>query len=371
MRVLHVINSLILAGVEVLLAEMLPIFRERGLDNKIALLKPLHGPLEQRLQDNGFAFVAGLPEQVYSPLHVRKLAQQMPEYDLVMAYLFPAQLWVAAASMIAKRSVPLVTTEQNTTNRRRMALLRPLDRWMYSRYAAIICNSPATHRELLQWVPPAKDRTVVVANGVPVKRISEAAPASKREVTGSDSAPVVLFSARFQPQKDHATVLRAVAKVPVVHLALAGDGELRPEMEVLAERLGIRARVHFLGRRADIPSLLKMADLYVHSSISEGFGIAVAEALAAGLPVIASDVPGLNEVVAGGGILFQTGDVDSLAGHISRLLQSRELRAEWGKKASARGREFSIERTAEAYIRVFECVLARKPLSSEQSPWPT
>ena len=81
----------------------------------------------------------------------------------------------------------------------------------------------------------------------------------------------------------------------------------------MAQSLGIAERVTFLGWRSDVASVLKASDIYVHSTDAEGFGIAACEAMAAGLPVVASDVPGLAQIVKGAGILFPAGD-DKAAG---------------------------------------------------------
>src|SRR5512146_798877 len=260
MRVLHVINSLILAGVEVLLREMAPRFRDAGLDVTLAVLKTLDSPLEHELRGQGFRFLP-VESRIYSPGHPLSLAQHLREFDLVHAYLFPAQLWVAMAGSLTGNRVPLVTTEQSTTNGRRRAHLRLLDRWMYQQYRAIGCNSTATLESLRAWVPPASERMSLIYNGVPQERFQRAGAAERAQVIPQAQGRwTVTFVARFDPAKDHATLLRAIARVPETELLLVGDGPLRPAAEDLARTLGISSRTHFLGRRHDIPELLKMSD---------------------------------------------------------------------------------------------------------------
>jgi glycosyltransferase involved in cell wall biosynthesis len=227
---------------------------------------------------------------------------------------------------------------------------------MYNRYAAIACNSSGTLESLAAWVPSAKSRLSVVPNGVPLERFQSATPPNKAEIIGSN-APLAIFVARFESAKDHATLLRAVARVARLHLALVGDGPLRPAMEALAALLAISDRVHFLGRRADVPSLLKMADVYVHSSNWEGFGIAAVEAMAAGLPVIASKVAGLAEVVEGAGLLLEPGDSESLAAKIQSVLDSAELRDRLVRASLRRAQDFSIERTVDGYLEIYRQLL--------------
>lgn len=356
MRVLHVINSLILAGAEVLLRELLPGFRGAGLDVTVAVLKTLDSPLEHELRAQGYPFLP-IESRIYSPGHVLSLARHINQFDVVHSYLFPAQLWVAMASALTGHKVPLVTTEQSTTNGRRTAHLRRLDRWMYRRYRAIGCNSTATFESLRAWVPQAVDRMSIIYNGVPLERFQRASAAERQQVIpGAPGRYIATFVARFDPAKDHPTLLRAVARIPDVELLLVGDGPLRPGIEEMAHALGIGRRVHFLGRRHDVPQLLKMSDVYVHSSHWEGFGIAAAEAMAAGLPVVATDVPGLDEIVRGAGLLFAPGDDEGLARRLQEVLTCKGRRDELAAASLRRAPQFSIERAVQAWIAVYESV---------------
>src|SRR5260370_9864942 len=166
MKVLHVIDSLILAGVEVLLREMLPRMRDRGLDSSIVVLKHLDSPLENALRSEGFPFLSSRGSEIYSPLHVWLLAGHIRDFDVVHSYLFPAQLWVVAAAKLAAKGVPLVTTEQSTQNRRRRRWVRPLDAWMYRNYAAIACNSEGTASNLLEWVTELPSGSTLIYHGM-------------------------------------------------------------------------------------------------------------------------------------------------------------------------------------------------------------
>jgi glycosyltransferase involved in cell wall biosynthesis len=141
-------------------------------------------------------------------------------------------------------------------------------------------------------------------------------------------------------------------------LVLAGDGSLRQQLEAQAETLGVTSRVHFLGRRMDVAELLKMADIYVHPAAFEGFGIAAAEALTAGKPVVASNVPGLAQVVGDAGILVPPGDVETLAAEVRTLINSPDRRQQLSRAAVERGRQFSIETTVAAYIDLYRSVLS-------------
>jgi glycosyltransferase involved in cell wall biosynthesis len=146
-------------------------------------------------------------------------------------------------------------------------------------------------------------------------------------------------------------------RVPDAELVLVGDGDSRPEMQQLASDLGIRERVHFLGRRPDVPQLLKLADLFVYASHYEGFGIAAVEAMSSGLPVIASDVPGLKEVVEGAGRLVPPGNAEALAQAIDEILRSEQIRQRMAAASRKRAAYFSIDRTVSSMVKVYESVV--------------
>ncbi|GAA3631375.1 glycosyltransferase family 4 protein [Lentzea roselyniae] len=126
--------------------------------------------------------------------------------------------------------------------------------------------------------------------------------ASIRGVLGiGPDVPVALCPARLEPQKRHDVLLEAWAMVAGAILLLAGDGSLRADLERRAEELGVGDRVRFLGTRCDVPDLLEATDVVVLTSDWEGMPIAVLESLAAGRPVVASDVDGVREALSGGG----------------------------------------------------------------------
>ena len=109
--------------------------------------------------------------------------------------------------------------------------------------------------------------------------------------------------ARFSEQKDQPTLIKAIKELPEnVHLLLIGEGTLKQKNENLAKEIGVSDKVHFLGFRNDVERILKTVDIVVLSSNWEGFGLAAAEGMAAGKPVIASKVEGLREIVDGYGL---------------------------------------------------------------------
>jgi glycosyltransferase involved in cell wall biosynthesis len=364
MRVLQVIDSLRIGGAEVLVGNMVPRFLQRGIECEVLVLSRSQSPLEESLQAAGVKVLDTGDIELYSPRQIRALSRIMRGFDLVHVHLFPAQLWAVLAAEL-QSGCALLTTEHSTVNARRRWWLRPLDAWMYSHYSQIACISEATAEELARWCPHVKRKLKVIPNGVPLEMFSKARPADLMGL--GDGMIKVVFIGRFEPQKDHATLLRAVALVPSIHLFLLSDGPLRLQAEQLARDLGISTRVSFMGFREDVPQILKACDVYVQATTFEGFGIAACEAMAAGLPVIANDVVGLAQVVQGAGVLTPVGDHDSLARELNVLAGSAETRRRMSEASRRRARDFSIERTVDGYLEMYAAVLKQSTRQKVQA----
>jgi glycosyltransferase involved in cell wall biosynthesis len=282
----------------------------------------------------------------------------------VHVHLFPAWLWVALAAKAAKVTAPLVTTEHSTHNRRRRRIYRPMDRWVYAQYRCIACISDAAAGALVQWLPEVTGKVRTCPNGVDVESFGNLPAASKYELLSlQESCPVLLSVGRMAHPKDHETVIRALSLIREAHLVLVGVGPMPKEYQKLAQNLGLAQRVHFLGRRADVPQLMKAADIYVQSSRWEGFGIAALEAMASGVPVVATRVPGLAELVGDAGLLFESGDHYQLAGHLSTLLGDDKLRTRLAAAGQVRAATFSLEKTLDCYQTLYQELLAAEALS--------
>lgn len=171
---------------------------------------------------------------------------------------------------------------------------------------------------------------------------------------------LVLNVAALAPHKSQTTLLRAAAllreRAPDLRLWIAGEGPLRAALEAEHAALGLGERVRFLGFREDVPDLLRAADLFCISSCLEGLGTSILDAMAAGLPVVATRVGGIPEAVTDGetGLLVPPGDPEGLAQAIGALAVDGGRRAAMGEQARARVREFSADRTAERTRAVYE-----------------
>ncbi|MGQ0573033.1 MAG: glycosyltransferase [Pseudonocardia sp.] len=209
---------------------------------------------------------------------------------------------------------------------------------------------------------------VVVPNGIalpPVRTPAARAEARAALGVGEDDL-VVGIVARLAPVKAHEVLIEAVAKlapsVPRLRLVCVGDGERAAELARLAEDLGVGDRVVFAGLRRDVAALLPGFDVACLTSRFECAPLSVIEAMAAGLPVVVSDVGAVRDMVTDGveGLVFPPGDVSALAAHLDRLLADAALRDRMGSAGRARAeRDFRIEDTARNYERLLRELAGR------------
>ncbi len=141
-----------------------------------------------------------------------------------------------------------------------------------------------------------------------------------------------------------------------IKLVLVGEGILKNDCESIAKELELQERVFFIGLRMDVPQLLKSADIVVLSSHYEGLSLSSIEGMAAGKPFVASNVPGLKEVVQGAGILFPVGDDVQLAVEISKLLEDKIHYTIIATACKQRAAEYNIDKMVDQHIKLYQSV---------------
>lgn len=233
-------------------------------------------------------------------------------------------------------------------------------RWFADR---IVCNSHAAARKLQELGVPAH-KPVVIPNALPDQCFLPAAPAIPRE---EGKLRVGVVARMNEKVKNHPALFRATAvlikEFPALEVVLAGDGRLRPELEDMAADLGIAASVHFLGERRDIPAVLASLDISVLTSSSESMPNAILEAMAAGLPVVATRVGGSPEVVRDGetGFLVDSGNDEQLVNALRTLLQNESLRKQFGSMGrEMAGAQFGIASVQKQYEDLYSSTLLAK-----------
>jgi len=355
MKILQVITSLQTGGAEKLIVDMVPKYKHLGLDVDVLLFDGKDTPFKRQLKNVGVkVFSLGYGGSVYNPLYIFKLLPYLRKYDVVHTHNTAPQLFAAIGSVLC--SVVLCTTEHNTSNRRRdWKWYRAIDKWMYSRYKKVICISDSTEENLRKSIDCNSDKICTIYNGIDFVSYDKATPIAKNSITPYINRKVIAMVAGFRYQKDQETVIKSLLALPDnVELWLIGDGERRSIIEQCVEDNHLQCRVRLLGIRSDIPSILKVVDVVVQSSFWEGFGLAAVEGMAAGKPVIASNVSGLAQVVSGAGVLFTLGNEEELAAIILHLLSDREYYESVATKCIQRAKEYDISKMVEAYVKIYK-----------------
>lgn len=363
LKILHIINNLGSGGAEKLIEESLRIMNEIESFEVDLLL----------LTDKGNVFYKGLIEaevkidiipikKLKSPLNIFHIRNHIVKgkYDIVHAHLFPTIYWVSIASkLMICNKIKFIYTEHSTHNRRRdKKYLRFLEKFIYSSFDRVISVSKSTQKNLIDWLKPkAKDinKFVVINNGININKFKEAEPYNKSMINNkfTDNTKLLCMVSRFSEAKDQATVIKSMKYIPEdVHLLLVGEGPLKDYNKKLAEDIGVSNRVHFLGFRNDVERIIKTSDIIVQSSNWEGFGLSAVEAMAAGKPVIASNVSGLRDIVVDTGILFERGDIKSLSSKITELFNAENYN-KISHQCYEGAKSYSIKTMVDRYIKIY------------------
>jgi len=371
LRVLHLITRLPVGGAERMLVDI-----ARGLDPRrfasIVCCIQDRGELAAQLD------AAGIPVHALERMRSKRfdwgaigaLARLMraERIDIVHSHLYHANLYGRLAARLAR--VPAVATVHNTYTRHKLHR-ELLNRWLARGSARVIAVSEDVRRDLMERDRIPAGKIAVVHNGIDVGRIETALTRqAARERLGLAEDTIALGCvARLEEQKGHRFLLEALRTLndPARGAArfralLVGDGRLRAQLEQRAAALGVAGWTQFLGTRHDVAEILKALDICVMPSLWEGLSVAMLEAMAAGLPLVISDVSGVAQVVGDDayGVKVPPGDPGALARAIAGLADDPARRRALG--AAARGRvleRFSARAMLDTLQRLYEEVAAR------------
>jgi glycosyltransferase involved in cell wall biosynthesis len=255
------------------------------------------------------------------------------------------------------------------------ALYRLADGLMAAATTVTICVTETERAAGLAARTCRAGRTVVIANAVDVGAAERArgdgppplVAADRERLTGDP--PRIVTVGRLAFPKDPLTLVRALARVRArggrFRASFVGDGPEAEDVAAELRALGLESDVELCGARSDVGAVLARSDVFVLASRSEGGPISILEAMAAGLPVVASDVGGVREQVADGvtGLLVPPGDPEALAGALERLLADPELRRRLGAAGLERARErFDVSRLRAEHLELYDRELARRGL---------
>jgi N-acetyl-alpha-D-glucosaminyl L-malate synthase BshA len=369
-RVGFVLHVMQVAGAEVLVAETIRRLGSR-IEPVVLCLDDV-GPLGEVLMSEGVPVVAfgrrpGLDLSV-----ARRLAREIEarQLDVVHAHQYTPFFYAALGKLLAGQRPHLIFTEHgrhypDVVSRKRKAI----NRFVLARLADEIngvCQFSA--QSLAEHDGFGARQIEVIPNGIDLPLYArESRDAARQQLGLRSDARYITCVARFHPVKDHAMLLQAFANAaaeePDVELLLAGDGPLRATLEAQARALGVDQKVHFLGVRNDVATILGASDIFALTSVSEAASLTLLEAMASRLPVVVTDVGGNPEIVEHGvhGFLVPRGDHRAAARAFLELLRTPARAAAMGESGRRRVRDqYQLDHTIDAYRRLYEAAAAHQ-----------
>ena len=361
LRLLLVVDSLDFGGAERHVVDLAIALHRKG--HEVTVACSVGGELSGPLLEVGIpvrVLLGRLVKRRFSIAFTRKLRKLIKGvgFDLVHAHVYASA--TAAAVGTLGLDVPLVITEHSEGSWRTWRA-RQMSRWVSRRAKHVVAVSSSIRRLLLEEYGAPPKRVIVVPNAVTPN--SGSTPGESPSLSEEwREGPLVGVVAQVKPEKGLRTFLEAAARVspllPNVRFLVVGDGPLRGELEALAEHVRIDESVRFLGFRSDARALVELLDVLVVPSLSEGAPLVVLEAMAAGIPVVASAVGGIPDQVRHEkeGLLVPPGDSTALGDALISLLQNPARARQLGEAGHQRwASEFNhatMVRRVEAVYRI-------------------
>ena len=335
MRILHVINQLHGGGAEIMVPQIHGVQNELDVESRILALS---GSAD-RDQSDTLSMSSPASPMVFIALYryIKKAFEAGKGFDVIHSHLTHSQLRVGIVVSIFFPSIKLVTTEHDTSNRRRASAWgRLFDRFLYRSYSKIICISGGVKESMAKWQPHLVSRLEVISNGIDLEKFKASDRLEKEPVT-------ILSVGRLVKKKNFDTAIKAIKALGSISVRyiIIGEGEER----------------EILGHKENVSEYLSDADIFLLPSRWEGFGLSLVEAMATGLPSIVSDVPGISEVLGEDGVCgfkIPPEDEGEMAMQLKALIENPALREKMGADAVLRSKAFCIRKTAKAYCELYK-----------------
>jgi len=328
------------------------------------------GPLAEEIEAMGIPLFALGKRPGVDFGAIWRLSRLLREQQVDIVHMHNRAVYFQGVLGAKLARTPVLIYTKHGRNYARQRHRRWMNAWCNRQVDMIVAVSEDVRKVLLEIEKMPPDRVVTIVNGIDICKYA-AARMGRDELRAEMGLPpgekVMGIVARLSPEKDHDNLLQAFAQVwradGNITLLIVGDGKLRDHLESLARQLGVSDKTRFLGSRSDVARLLGVFDVFVLSSITEGTSLTILEAMAAGLPVVATDVGGNSALVADGetGFLVSPRNPDALAWAILKVLSDPGLAQAMGEAGQRRAEaEFGREAMARRYEAVYEKAMALK-----------
>jgi glycosyltransferase involved in cell wall biosynthesis len=365
MKILHVIPSLDCGGAEHLTLNLAKAQQELGHQVSVCCVMspPDKGALYEKARALGipcyFSFSKHEPHVITTWKMMRLFRQLCP--DVIQSHLPRANSCSAIAARLAGIHCIIATFHNpliwKNSRQKKWGVLT-------SRFQhGIFCDAEIIRRRLLEMCPHVESRTRVVYPSIPLSKVfvsQEEQDMFKSKWGIEKEDRLVGIVARLAEVKDHATFIDAaeivLKSLPKVKFLISGDGPMKQHLQSLIKEKALQDKILLLGFVPDLDCVWSLLDLFVLTSLSEGFPVSILEAFAAGLPVIATNVGGIPEIIIKGenGFLVEPGQPGQIAEKILALLWNKSLHEKMRESARQTAHNFQIEKMAEQTITFYK-----------------
>lgn len=375
LSVLFVGSQMEVAGAQQVLLSQARCFHERGYPVRAVFFYDKQGLGEKWQQENPFPVISlrAWRYGVFPLMNTFRLLAGMlrlfslmrEDVDLVESFTPHSNVLAMPIAWLA--GTPLRIATHHGIIEGSSALLARMHGWMMNTRIAskVVAVSSQVRDYAIEREKIRPDKIQVIENGIEpldLKTLeAKERAALRRELDVHADGKLLLTVGRLTIQKGHTVLLKAIAKIaeeaPKAVFAFAGEGKQLSRLESEAADLGIAARIRFLGVRRDVARLLLASDIFVQPSLWEGLSLAMLEALLSGIPVLATEVEGVVDVIENGktGLLVPPDDAGALAKAITRLLDDNDLRTSLGRAGKAHAEEqYSVDKMCDQYEEMMQ-----------------
>lgn len=373
-KIIHIINTLGIGGIERIVIELCNRLDPQKYDVTLVILSNNKLDLKDNVAKHINLILVPLKHKSSSffdslslILHILKITKIFKEVkpDIIHTHTFQYNVMpiLLALRIAAKNASHFHTIHtfgihyENQNINQRIKL--KIEDWWYNRCRTqIVCISPIIKKQIDVLFTKKTKPTIIICNGIDLDKFSKIS-----NLNYVDQIIRIAYTARCEYGKSHDTLLKAFStlnkKYHNIELILIGDGLLRSKLELMAKDLNINDQVKFLGNCENVPMILANCNIGVFPSEFEGFGIALIEMMAMGLPIVCTDLPifrvlQLNESNV---LFFPSRNDNLLAQQIEKFIISEELRCEYTQKSVEYSKQFSIENMVTKYDSIYNKIV--------------
>jgi len=346
LRILHVIDSFDLGGGQTALWNLLQSLDRGQFDCEVAAMHG-RGVFYQKFQELGIP-VHSLAGSKFSPLHTIRIAAMARRFDITHFHLFGSNWIGKPAAAIGGSRIRFNHDQCNDAFRSESRLVTTIDRITNSLSTQVLAVSESTRKFLIEQERLAPEKVCYLPNPVDTEFFrpptADERKTARKSWNRTSENFVIVAVGRLHPQKNFPTAIESVAGLAESvqwRLLFAGTGPEEEKLRQMAREKGLTERIEFAGHVSDMRSLLWSADALLMPSHYEGLPVALLEAVASGLPAVASSVDGIEEILSNGetGLLAPPSDPPAFTAHLQKLAENRDLRC----KLAAGGRKRIVD----------------------------